>query len=298
MMDQILSKDIVKRLAAECGFDACGVAKAELLPLFAKQLREWVGEGYHGEMGYMAEHMEMRADPTLLVPGAQSVISLLLAYKTDRTVPGIAMYAQGEDYHARIKRMLYLLISKIKEHCPAFEAKPCVDTVPISDKLWAWKAGLGWIGKNSLLIHPTYGSFCFLAELVTHTEIDHYDQPMENRCGTCEACLRACPNQAINLNSLHSTLNSPRCTSYNTIENRASDLPEGLNRKGYRFGCDLCQLACPYNRQAPFKEADSGGLDALLEVDDEADFKRLTRHTALSRIKYAQWQRNGAHLND
>lgn len=293
----MLDSNLVKQLAAECGFDACGVAEAAPLALFSSQLREWVEEGNHGGMRYMAENLEMRADPTLLVPGARSVISLLLAYKTDRTARGIAMYAHGEDYHSRIKRMLFSLNARLKDHYPEFEAKPCVDTVPISDKLWAWKAGLGWIGKNTLLINPTYGSFCFLAELVTPMETDRYDQPMENRCGTCEACLRACPNQAITLNAQRSTLHSPRCTSYNTIENRASELPPTLNTRGHLFGCDLCQLACPYNRQAPpvveLEESQINLLESLCEAD-ETTFRRLTRHSAMSRVNYAQWRRNCA----
>lgn len=289
-MGEMLNNDVVKRLALECGFDACGVAKAEPLPVFASQLRQWVESGNNGQMRYMVEHIDMRADPTLLVPGAQSVVSLLLAYKTNRTLPGIAMYALGEDYHERIKRMLYSLIAALKAHYPSFEAKPCVDTVPISDKLWAWKAGLGWIGKNTILVNPKHGSFTFLAELVTPMATDWYDHPTENRCGDCEACIHACPNAAIEATGLVAT----RCTSYNTIENRSLELPSRLNTQGYRFGCDLCQLACPFNKKSPSKERELDGLDGLMEVDNEVDFKRLTRHTALSRIKFAQWQRNCA----
>lgn len=245
-------------------------------------------------MAYMERNSDMRSDPTLLVPGAKSVISMLLGYRPSRTIPHLAMYTYGEDYHERIKKMLFLLIGKIKEQYPGFEAKPCVDTVPIADKIWASKAGLGWIGKNGLLVNPQLGSMCFIGELVTSETCDSYDSPMESQCGDCTKCLDACPNGALTDKGLNANV----CTSYNTIENRNDDLPKKLDTAGYVFGCDICQLTCPYNRDVPVKELideqKRQELCSLIEADEVA-FKKLTKHSSINRIKYSQWLRNLAY---
>jgi epoxyqueuosine reductase len=222
----------------------------------------------------------------------------------------IAQYAYGEDYHERIKRMLFQLIAAIRQRYPDFEAKPCVDTVPISDKQWARRAGLGWIGRNTLLVNPALGSYCNIGELVTPSHADSYDTPIENRCGDCRACVAACPNKALthsHINELtHSSinelthsniplLNANRCASYHTVENRAEILPPDIHLSGYAFGCDICQLVCPYNQTAEVRytltDERKAQLEALADADPTA-FKRLTKHTALSRIRHSQWQRN------
>lgn len=249
-------------------------------------------------MHYMEEHVEMRHDPSLLVPGARSVVSLLLGYKPSRIMGGahrIAMYAYGMDYHVRIKQMLFQLIADIQKEYPDFTAKPCVDTVPIADKHWAVRAGLGWIGHNTLFVSPQLGSLCNIAELVTTSVFDHYDQPMESRCGECRRCVDACPNQALHAVGNVYRLDARRCTSYHTIENHDEQLPETLRRDGYAFGCDRCQLACPYNEQAPVSvEVSDEQLEELqhLADADEITFRRFSRSRALSRIRYNQWRRN------
>ena len=198
-----LSSSFVKEAAIRVGFDACGIAVASPLTEEEWGYEEWLRLGYQADMSYMEQHRDKRSDPTLLVPGARSVIVLLSGYKPSQTMQGrvsgarIAQYAYGEDYHERIKRMLYKLIAAIRQRYPDFEAKPCVDTVPISDKQWARRAGLGWIGRNTLLVNPVLGSYCNIGELVTPSPADSYDTPIENRCGDCRACVAACPNHAL-----------------------------------------------------------------------------------------------------
>lgn len=289
----MLSANFVKQKAIQIGFDDCGIAHAEPMPQFFDKLSSWVENGYCAEMKFMADMMQKRSDPTLLVAGAQSVISVVVGYKPSRTMCGkhkIAQYAYGEDYHVRIKQMLYQLIAAIQQEYPNFEAKPCVDTVPISDKLWAVRAGLGWIGRNTLLITPTMGSYVNIGELVTTATLDQYDSPIENKCGACTKCVDACPNHALSV-----CLDARHCSSYNTIENRNELLPEDINLKGYVFGCDYCQLVCPYNQQAVFKVDISAErineLESLMDAD-EFTFKKMTKHSAMNRIKYYQWKRN------
>ncbi len=377
-----LSSSFVKEAAIRVGFDACGIAVASPLTEEEWGYEEWLRRGYQADMAYMEQHRDKRSDPTLLVPGARSVIVLLSGYKPSQTMQDrvsgsrIAQYAYGEDYHERIKRMLFQLIAAIRQRYPDFDAKPCVDTVPISDKQWAHRAGLGWIGRNTLLVNPVLGSYCNIGELVTLSPADSYDTPIENRCGDCRACVAACPNHALSesransfvlpsqsmvttegsnhalsesiansfampsqsmvttegrnkalthssinelthssinelthssINELtHSSINelthssiplldANRCASYHTVENRAETLPSDIRLSGYAFGCDICQLVCPYNQTAAVRytltEERKAQLEALADADPTA-FKRLTKHTALNRIRHTQWQRN------
>ena len=295
----ILDFQVVKSLAREVGFDACGIAEATALSDDELHLRPWLEEGCHADMGYMAEHVEMRYDPRLLLPGAKSVIAVLLGYKPSQRMEGkakIAQYAYGQDYHERMKGMLFQLIAAIREEYPKFEAKPCVDTVPISDRAWAVRAGLGWRGRNTLLINPELGSYCYIGELVTTYATDHYDSPIENGCGDCHRCVEACPNGCLVPAPGGGYWNDARrCASYHTIENRAESLPDDVRLSGYAFGCDCCQLVCPYNIKAEARyqlgEDDKARLESLAEAD-ESTFKKATKHMALNRIKYAQWKRN------
>lgn len=280
------------------GFDACGIAAAALVPDEARQLKEWLADNKHASMHFMEQYQDMRHDPRLLVPGAKSVISVLLGYRPSDTMQEgkrIAQYAYGEDYHERVKRMLYQLIEEIRIEMPDFEAKPCVDTAPIMDKYWAAQAGLGWIGKNSLLINPQLGSYCFIGELVTTAEVDRYEEPMQERCRECKACLNACPNGALSKGTRLAAVDARRCASYHTIENRADCLPEDIRLSGYAFGCDCCQLACPFNHNAEvhyeLTEERRKELENLAQAD-ASTFKKMTKHSAMNRIKYTQWQRN------
>lgn len=291
----------VKRLAAEVGFDGCGVARAERLGDEEFPLEAWIAEGGAAELGYMREHAEMRRDPQRLVEGARSVVSVFRGYNPDvPTVAGggvrIARYAYQTDYHQTIKRMLYELVARLREVYPNFEAKACCDTAPISDKHWAARAGLGWIGRQTLLITPTWGSWVNLGELVTTAECTEYDSPMEeDRCVGCRRCVDACPNQALRMGEDgRTTFDARACTAYHTIESHSPTLPAGLKTRGYVFGCDICQLACPYNVQVERREVERECLERIeaLPQADESAFKKLVKNSAMSRIRYAQWRRN------
>ncbi len=295
-----INSQYLKDAAATVGFSDCGIAQALALTDQEYPLDEWLWRGYQADMHYMECNAALRRDPRLLVEGAQSVVSLVLAYKPDRQIESkakIAQYAYGEDYHSRLKRMMYRLIALIQEKYPLFEARPFVDTAPVSDRRWAVRAGLGWIGRNTLFIHPRYGSLCFLGELVATATVDHYDTPRtDNPCVACRLCIDACPNHAITVSNTGTPmLDARRCTSYNTIENRAPDLPSDLDTRGYAFGCDICQNVCPLNRHAPaayhLDDERKASLEALADADETA-FRHFARHSALGRIKYQQWQRN------
>ena len=321
----MVGSSLIKTLAKEIGFSDCGTAQADRLTEEEYPLDAWLAEGCNAEMAYMERNRGMRRDPRLLVEGARSVISLVLAYKPDRLMEGhykIAQYAYGEDYHERLKRMMYQLIAAIKERHPDFEARPFVDTAPISDRHWAARAGLGWIGRNNLFIHPLHGTYCFLGEIVTTSEIDNYDQPLAAKptvtdivedpdripephhqptaasslCGNCMLCVNACPNHAIvSLKNGTYVVDARRCTSYNTIENRSPELPDHLNTRGYIFGCDICQLVCPYNKDVPpsflLTDDRKQELESLATADEQT-FRKMVKHSPINRIKHPQLLRN------
>lgn len=296
----MINNALIKHLSAAEGFSDCGIARAERLGEEEYPLDEWLNAGCQADMHYMERNAEMRRDPRLLVDGAQTVISLVLAYKPDSQMNGsckISQYAYGEDYHTLLKRMMFSLMAAIKEHCPDFEGCPFVDTAPISDRHWAVRAGLGWIGRNTLFVHPRYGSYCFLGEIVTSAVADNYDKMNSyNQCGECNRCVQACPNNAIVTSRFGAAMvDARRCTSYNTIENRADTLPDELDTRGYVFGCDICQSVCPFNIQAPasfhLDNERKRQLEDLAEAD-EVKFRTFSKHNALSRVKYSQWLRN------
>lgn len=297
----LLEAQWIKTVAQTAGCDACGIAAAAPIPPDGWHLREWLSHNCHAGMRYMEEHVEMRYDPTLLLPGAKTVISILVGHKPSSQIHGekrIAQYAYGEDYHQRLKRILYVLLSHLKERYPELEARPFVDTAPISDKYWAVQAGLGWWGKNTLLINPTFGSYCHIGELVTTAAADKYDKPVPNGCGSCGRCIHACPNQAICSAASHTWVDARQCASFHTIENRSETLPPHIRLSGYAFGCDCCQLVCPFNQQSPVRyelpDARRQELEALPHADEKT-FKKATRHSAINRIRYTQWIRNLQH---
>lgn len=229
----------IKRFALEVGFDACGVARADALTDDEYPLRRWLSLGWHGDLSYMERNADKRMDPRLLLPGAKSVICCVSAYgppDTSRT-DGVAAYAQHREYHEVVKNMLFLLKERL-----GIDAKVCCDTVPISDKHWAARAGLGWIGRHTLLVTPQWGSWVNLGELVTTEECDAYDSPIASGCTDCDLCVDACPNHAIG----EKMIDVRRCTAYYTTHN-PRPMPDGVDAHGYTLGCDICQLACPYN---------------------------------------------------
>ncbi len=234
-----------------------GISKAEYMQEEAVQLEKWLNKGYHGEMGYMTHHFDLRVDPTKLVPGARSVISLIYNYfpaeynNPDDVTPQldhfkISRYAQGEDYHKVVRRKLKGLVQDLKQIIGDFHARVFVDSAPVMERDWAKRSGLGWIGKNTLLISPKKGSYFFLAEIILDVEFE-YDRPIRDHCGTCTRCIDACPTDAIS--PLGYVLDGSKCISYLTIELK-SQIPEEFKGKmeGWIFGCDICQEVCPWNR--------------------------------------------------
>ena len=206
----------------------------------------WLEKGYHGEMGYMENHFEKRLDPTLLVPGAKSVISFLYNYYPEKiqnnAAPKISKYTYGEDYHRVIKDKLYLLMDEFKAEIGGLNYRIFVDSAPVMERQWAALSGLGWIGKNSLLLRQGVGSFFFIANVICDAEFE-YDQPVTEHCGTCTACIDACPTQAIVADKV---IDANKCISYQTIELKQ---PVPLaDTHGWLYGCDVCQDVCPWNR--------------------------------------------------
>ena len=241
----MLNNSDVKRVAAEVGFDACGVARADALSDEEYPLREWIRRGWHGDLQYMERNVDKRMDPRLLVPGAQSVICLVSAYpppSPNSPIDGIAAYARHREYHKVVKDMLFNLQQRL-----GINGKICCDTVPISDKHWAARAGLGWIGRHTLLVTPQWGSWVNLGEIVTTEECNSYDTPLSSPCTDCNLCVEACPNHAL------ATEESPmldvrHCTAYYTTHN-PRPLPPDVDAHGYTLGCDICQMACPFNNK-------------------------------------------------
>ena len=297
----------IKRKATELGFSACGIAPVALVESESLRLDEWLARGHEAGMRYMANHRSIRRDVNGLVGGARSVISVALNYypaiRRDPSWPYIAYYAYGKDYHEVMKRMLRQLWHAIEAealplfHLPSAEARCFTDSAPVFERYWAWRAGLGWIGKNTCLILPRHGSFFFLGEIITTLPIESDDRPMADRCGTCDRCLRACPTGAL---SSH-CLNARKCLSYLTIEHREALPPEAVAAMGNRlFGCDTCQLACPWNRFAeatqvadfiPSSEFMRLDWDTMRHLTPE-DYRRLFKDSAIKRAKYEGLIRN------
>ena len=243
----------IKHLAQEVGFDLCGVARCANFQQDRLFLEGWIERGYASSLEYLKRNIERRSDASPLVEGAKSVIVCGVAYK-NRISEGypeghdakVASYACTTDYHLTIKQMLFELCQRIKESCPDFAARCFVDSAPIFEKRYAVEAGLGWIGRQSLLVTPQFGTFVLLGEIVTSEECDHYDTPLVSvGCGECRRCVEACPNGAVK----ERHIDTSRCISCATIER--ADVGEKLPLHGWIFGCDECQTVCPYNRKAP-----------------------------------------------
>ncbi|MEQ9415217.1 MAG: tRNA epoxyqueuosine(34) reductase QueG, partial [Cyclobacteriaceae bacterium] len=249
-MNKHTSTQIIKSKAQELGFTFCGIAKAEFLEEEAPRVEEWLKRGYQGKMGYLENHFDKRLDPTLLVPGAKSVVSLVYNYYPKQDLAEednlkIAKYAYGEDYHFVIKEKLKAFMAHLHETIGEINGRAFVDSAPVMERAWAQKSGLGWVGKNSLLLNRNAGSFFFLAELILDLELD-YDNPTKDYCGTCTACMDACPTNAI---ATPYVVDGSKCISYFTIELK-EEIPKDVKGKfeNWVFGCDICQDVCPWNR--------------------------------------------------
>lgn len=297
----------IKAKALQLGFDSCGIAKAERLDEEARYLESWLNQDRHGKMAYMANHFDKRVDPTLLVDGARSVISLSYNYYNPRAAftegaPKIAMYAWGKDYHDVVRAKLNELFEEIKALAGNINGRSFVDSAPVLEKAWAQRSGLGWIGKNTNLLTKRRGSYFFLAEVILDLDLEH-DSPVKDYCGNCTRCIDACPTQAI---YEPYKLDAGKCISYFTIELKDELLPSGYKGKfnNWMYGCDICQQVCPINSQAQgHTEPAFEPLPALLNMEkedweqlNEQSFAQLFKHSAVKRTKYKGLKRNIAFL--
>lgn len=290
--------------AERMGFDACGIAQATALEEESAHVEQWLESDCEGEMGYLTRNKEKRYDPRLLVEGTKSIVTVLYNYYPKQRIGDsdkfkIAKYAYGADYHDVLKRKMHQLLEGIEAQTGKLEGtRLFVDSAPVLDRAWAVRCGLGFIGKNTTLIHPKKGSFFFIGHLFLPIELEGTGKPLTNRCGRCTKCLDACPSGALEA-PFH--IDARKCISYLTIEYKGSlaDIdPKTFN--GWMYGCDICQDVCPYNRFAlPNREPDFQPSEQLIAMHDEdweslskEDFDALFKHSAVQRAGYEGLKRN------
>ena len=292
---------LIKTEAQSLGFLSCGISRAEFLEEEAPRLEKWLNQNRHGEMHYMENHFDKRLDPTKLVDGAKSVISLLLNYypsqEQQTETYKISKYAYGKDYHFVIKDKLKQLLHFINEEIGEVHGRAFVDSAPVLDKAWAARSGLGWMGKHSNLLTKEVGSFYFVAELIVDLELE-YDSPVTDHCGTCTACIDACPTEAI---VAPYVVDGSKCISYFTIELK-NEIPTEFKGRfdDWVFGCDICQDVCPWNRfSKPHQEPLFNPHPELLSMTKkdwveltESVFQKVFKGSAVKRTKFAGLQRN------
>lgn len=294
---------VIKALAANLGFDRVGVAEARPIGR-VPYLTEWLASGRAGSMAYLHRNRDIRCDPRQLLDGARSVIVVAMNYHQPEPPVGheavsrgrVAMYAWGDDYHKVVKRKLHTFVDRLREQLSEpFDARCCVDTVPILERELAAAAGIGWIGKNTMVLHPDLGSYFFLGEVVTTLALK-YDEPVADHCGSCTRCLDACPTAAF---PAPYEMDASKCVSYLTIEHR-DDIPAELHAAmgDWVYGCDECQAVCPYNRDAPvtaaFPVREPGPrprLDAMMSDSDDT-YRRILKGSAMNRATPAMLRRN------
>ncbi len=295
--------ELLRTHASRLGFEMVGIAKAERMDEEARNLEKWLNNNHHGEMSYMANHFEKRIDPTRLVPGAKTVITLTYNYFTDQIqedseAPKISKYAYGQDYHFILKKKLKELLGILNEEIGEISGRCFVDSAPVLERDWAKRSGVGWVGKNTLLIHPKKGSYFFLAELILDAEFAT-DNPIKDYCGTCTKCIDACPTNAISPEGYF--MDGSKCISYFTIELK-ENIPSEMKGQfeNWMFGCDICQEVCPWNRfsekhEEPLFEPHSDLLkmnkrdweEITLEI-----FQKVFKKSAVKRTKLSGLQRN------
>ena len=293
----------IKNTAAQLGFQYCGIAGATKLDDDARRLEKWLNKGLQGSMRYMENHFDLRIDPAKLVPGAKSVITLLINYypsqKQKEDIPKISKYAFGKDYHDVIRKKLMGLIELIKTEAGEIHGRGFVDSAPVLERSWALRSGLGWIGKNGNLITKQNGSFFFIATLITDLELEYDDPFAKDYCGTCTKCIDECPTDAILSDKV---IDGSKCISYFTIELKEQLIPDEMKGKfkNWVFGCDICQDVCPWNRfSQPHNEIEFTPIPGILDLSTkeweamtEESFKKIFSNSALSRAKLKGLQRN------
>lgn len=302
-MDSAHASQFIKLEAKKIGFTSVGISRAQKLEKEAVDLEQWLNQGHHGTMSYMENFFEKRVDPTKLVPGAKSVISLLYNYYTESTqtdpeAPKVSKYAYGKDYHHVLKDKLKTLFKVISDRFGAVEGRVFVDSAPVLERAWAMKSGIGWMGKNTMLITREQGSYLFLAELIIDLELTP-DQPIADYCGTCTKCLDACPTGAI---IKPYWVDGSKCISYFTIELKDEIIPSEYTGQfeNWAFGCDICQEVCPWNRFSrvhneplfePKKEFLEMNKSHWQELTEDI-FHELFKATPLKRTKFKGLKRN------
>lgn len=299
---QVKNTIAVKREAHAHGFDYCGIARAQPLDEDARKLEQWLKAGLHGGMHYMENYFDLRIDPTKLMPGASSVITVLKNYFPEEQLTNelkISKYAYGADYHTVIKTSLNAMLLKLQSEIGQFAGRGFVDSAPVLERSWAVRSGLGWVGKNGNLITKDSGSFFFIATLITDLELVPDDPFVKDFCGSCTRCIDACPTNAIQPNK---TINGSQCISYFTIELKEEIIPGNMQGKfqNWMFGCDICQDVCPWNRfSKPHDEPQFRPLPELLNIStrewetlSEEAFKKMFKQSPLSRAKLKGIQRN------
>jgi epoxyqueuosine reductase len=293
----------IKKTAYDLGFEHCGIARAVRLDEDARRLDQWLHKGMHGSMQYMEKYFDLRIDPTQLVPGALSVISLLKNYypgeKQEPGTPGISKYAYGKDYHEVIRDKLVAFLEMAREEIGDINGRGFVDSAPVLERTWAERGGLGWVGKNGNLINKQSGSFYFIATLITDLPLQYDDPFAKDFCGTCTRCIDACPTDAILPGKV---VDGSKCISYFTIELKDMLIPEEMKGKfdNWMFGCDTCQDVCPWNRfSQPHQESEFKPLPVVLnlssqewEAMSEESFRNIFKDSPLRRSKFKGIQRN------
>ena len=297
----------IKEKAKKFGFQNCGISKAEFLENDAKPLENFLGNNFHGEMQYMENYFDKRLDPTLLVPGSKSVISLSYNYFPKEYISPlnnfkISKYAYAEDYHEIIKEILREMVAELQEEIGDFHCRIFVDSAPVLERSWARKSGIGWVGKNANLITKQSGSFYFLAEIICDLELD-FDSPTTDHCGTCRKCIDACPTDAIVSEKI---IDGRKCISYATIELK-NEIPESFTNKmeDWMFGCDICQDVCPWNRFSVPHSQPKFEPNEFLKNFRKGEWKELTQEvfseifkkSPVKRTKFAGLKRNIEFLN-
>src|SRR3989339_404678 len=293
----------VKSIAKKLGFEYCGIAQAVKLDEDARRLEKWLHQGMHGKMQYMENHFDLRVDPSKLVPGAKSVITLLKNYypsaKQKPNTPLIAKYAWGKDYHEVIRSQLKLFLAELSTHIGEINGRGFVDSAPVLERSWAVQSGLGWVGKNGNLIHKQSGSFFFIATLIVDIVLEADSPYAKDYCGSCTKCIEACPTEAI---LPVKKINGSKCISYYTIELKDALLPNELKEQfnNWMFGCDICQDICPWNRfSKPHQEPSFEPISAVLNLTTsqweeltEESFKTIFKESPLKRSKFSGIKRN------
>ena len=306
-MNKLNYSNLIKTEAKRLGFLSCGISKAQFLEEEAPRLEKWLKNNAHGEMHYMENHFDKRLDPTKLVEDSKSVVSLLLNYfpseEQNNDSFKLSKYAYGTDYHFVIKDKLKSLLSFIQEEIGEVHGRAFVDSAPVLDKAWAAKSGLGWIGKHSNLLTQQVGSFYFIAELIIDLDLE-YDSATTDHCGTCTACIDACPTEAI---TEPYVVDGSKCISYFTIELK-ENIPTEFKGKmdDWMFGCDVCQDVCPWNRfSKPHSEPLFNPHPELLSLTKkdweeitEDTFKKVFKNSAVKRTKFSGLKRNINFLKD